>query len=348
MSKKIQIRQGTAAEWAAENPILASGELGYDSTNKSLKIGDGVTAWNSLLDFVKEARIAEQIAQGVYAGTNLEEKFAAEIAGYDNVAAWLHARCQAGNFTGIYPFDYFYDQCSAGTVATKSVAATNRKCIIAGINLYKDCGDQSPVMPNHLTIWAGLTAETVEYNAENNNNGSASEPCPYRASKLFAVLNGVNNADSNPIGNVGYDASSGGYLQLFSAALQAIMVEQRVYMGKRYSSSGALIEDNGQQWENRGKLFAPSEIEAYGCLIHSNRENEQAGNSEGYGPYCQWPIFKSAGKNGRLLSGRTTYWLSSVAGGSSSIACGVGNNGFASCHNTSSTAIRAPLAFHIA
>lgn len=41
-------RRRTAAEWASTNPVLASGEWGYDSTNKIAKIGDGTTAWNSL------------------------------------------------------------------------------------------------------------------------------------------------------------------------------------------------------------------------------------------------------------------------------------------------------------
>lgn len=41
-------RRDTAANWASANPVLASGELGFDTTNKILKIGDGSTAWNSL------------------------------------------------------------------------------------------------------------------------------------------------------------------------------------------------------------------------------------------------------------------------------------------------------------
>jgi len=44
----IQLRRDTAANWASANPVLASGQPGYDTTNKILKIGDGVTAWASL------------------------------------------------------------------------------------------------------------------------------------------------------------------------------------------------------------------------------------------------------------------------------------------------------------
>lgn len=45
---RLQFRRGTYAEWAAANPILASGEPGYDTTNKILKVGDGTTQFASL------------------------------------------------------------------------------------------------------------------------------------------------------------------------------------------------------------------------------------------------------------------------------------------------------------
>lgn len=48
MAVRIQFRRGTATEWSTSNPILASGELGYESTNKLIKFGDGTTAWNTL------------------------------------------------------------------------------------------------------------------------------------------------------------------------------------------------------------------------------------------------------------------------------------------------------------
>jgi hypothetical protein len=48
MAQKIQIRRGTTSQWSTTNPILASGEIGYDTTLKQAKVGDGATAWNSL------------------------------------------------------------------------------------------------------------------------------------------------------------------------------------------------------------------------------------------------------------------------------------------------------------
>jgi microcystin-dependent protein len=47
MSYLIQVRSDTSANWKAANPILAVGEIGFATDTKDMKIGDGVTAWNS-------------------------------------------------------------------------------------------------------------------------------------------------------------------------------------------------------------------------------------------------------------------------------------------------------------
>lgn len=44
----IQQRRDPAAIWAATNPVLYEGEVGWESDNKRGKLGDGVTAWNDL------------------------------------------------------------------------------------------------------------------------------------------------------------------------------------------------------------------------------------------------------------------------------------------------------------
>jgi hypothetical protein len=48
MANRIQLRRGGAQEWANANPILAQGEFGVELDTGRIKIGDGVTAWNTL------------------------------------------------------------------------------------------------------------------------------------------------------------------------------------------------------------------------------------------------------------------------------------------------------------
>lgn len=48
MANRIQIRRGTSVEWAAANPVLARGEMGFDTTLRYIKFGDGSTPWVGL------------------------------------------------------------------------------------------------------------------------------------------------------------------------------------------------------------------------------------------------------------------------------------------------------------
>lgn len=51
LNVKIITRNDTATQWETQNPVLLKGELGYDSTAKMLKIGDGTSTWDAL-DFI--------------------------------------------------------------------------------------------------------------------------------------------------------------------------------------------------------------------------------------------------------------------------------------------------------
>lgn len=44
----LQLKNGTRANWASINPVLAKGELGLESDTAHFKFGDGVNDWNTL------------------------------------------------------------------------------------------------------------------------------------------------------------------------------------------------------------------------------------------------------------------------------------------------------------
>jgi hypothetical protein len=48
-------RRGIAGLWASRNPVLLSGEIGFESDTGLFKIGDGATAWNDL-PYAQQAR----------------------------------------------------------------------------------------------------------------------------------------------------------------------------------------------------------------------------------------------------------------------------------------------------
>lgn len=48
LATTILVKNAAASAWTSVNPVLLKGEIGYESDTKRMKIGDGVTQWNSL------------------------------------------------------------------------------------------------------------------------------------------------------------------------------------------------------------------------------------------------------------------------------------------------------------
>jgi hypothetical protein len=51
MATRMQQRRGTEAQWTSADPILAAGEIGFESDSGQFKIGDGVNHWSDLSYF---------------------------------------------------------------------------------------------------------------------------------------------------------------------------------------------------------------------------------------------------------------------------------------------------------
>jgi hypothetical protein len=58
MATRMQQRRGTAAQWTAANPILAAGEIGFETDTNKFKMGNGSSAWNALQYFANAAELA--------------------------------------------------------------------------------------------------------------------------------------------------------------------------------------------------------------------------------------------------------------------------------------------------
>jgi len=51
MATRMQQRRGTAAQWTSANPILAAGEIGFETDTGKFKMGNGSSAWSALSYF---------------------------------------------------------------------------------------------------------------------------------------------------------------------------------------------------------------------------------------------------------------------------------------------------------
>jgi hypothetical protein len=58
MATRMQQRRGTAAQWSNADPILAAGEIGFESDTSKFKIGDGVNHWDDLVYYSSAADLA--------------------------------------------------------------------------------------------------------------------------------------------------------------------------------------------------------------------------------------------------------------------------------------------------
>jgi hypothetical protein len=58
MATRMQQRRGTAAQWTAANPILAAGEIGFETDTSKFKMGNGSSAWSALTYFANAAELS--------------------------------------------------------------------------------------------------------------------------------------------------------------------------------------------------------------------------------------------------------------------------------------------------
>ena len=83
MATRMQQRRGTAAQWTAANPILAAGEIGFETDTSKFKMGNGSSVWSSLTYFANAAELAA-IVDGAPDLLNTLNELAASIGDNPN------------------------------------------------------------------------------------------------------------------------------------------------------------------------------------------------------------------------------------------------------------------------
>jgi hypothetical protein len=72
----IQFRRGNSAEWASSNPVLASGEPGYDLSSNILRIGDGLTNWSGLNNIgISNEAIDDRVGNLIVGGSGISSDY---------------------------------------------------------------------------------------------------------------------------------------------------------------------------------------------------------------------------------------------------------------------------------
>ena len=252
-------------------------------------------------------------------GRDLTAVFADEIANYSDEWAWIQARLNAHNVSGLRVGDYI----PINIAANGGIAAETHKAEIAGINTYRRTGDSGHEVGYHIDwITRDCYSGTVKFNTTNINNGNASNSNPFLASNLKSWLDGT-------------------LYPLLDAKLKAAIKAKRILAPYRYQGGATLTDDNSWGWEDFDKLWVPLEGEIFDSLVWSTK-------GFGNGQAVQYPIFansyehrmKGAGPGGA----RAHWWTASAHSGTSTSVVAVTNNG-TSNSSYASNAFCVPVCF---
>jgi len=61
MATRMQQRRGSAAQWTAANPVLAAGEIGFETDTNKFKMGNGTSTWSQLVYFANATELTAAI-----------------------------------------------------------------------------------------------------------------------------------------------------------------------------------------------------------------------------------------------------------------------------------------------
>jgi hypothetical protein len=135
MIVKIQLRRGLSSVWSSVNPILSSGEFGYETDSKKLKIGDGISLYNDL-DYTLNPELIESLVLQAESARDESELSAINALASENSAITSASEALASkdeivskiDFTGAVERDLL-EQNSVGVYMPKSLKAINQSLI---------------------------------------------------------------------------------------------------------------------------------------------------------------------------------------------------------------------------
>jgi hypothetical protein len=107
---RMQQRRGTAAEWTSANPILASGEFGFETDTGKFKIGNGSSNWAALAYFANATVIKNELIDNAPAALNTLNELAEALGDNANFSTTItnlinaKAPLASPTFTGTVDF----------------------------------------------------------------------------------------------------------------------------------------------------------------------------------------------------------------------------------------------------
>jgi len=107
---RIVVRRGTSTEWTTSNPILASGEFGFETNTGKFKVGNGMSNWTALQYFANANEITSSLIDSAPDALNTLNELAAALGDDENFASTVlgqiatKANINSPTFTGTVDF----------------------------------------------------------------------------------------------------------------------------------------------------------------------------------------------------------------------------------------------------
>ena len=276
---------------------------------------DGIrAAQEAAQDAATEEEYDRQVLAGTYQGRSLMTILGA--SSWADCYAMLSARAKLMDSSGIRIGDYIDVTPTSGTVNSGNAMRYR----VAGMGHNYQFGDTACpwafwMVPDDPIDMTGNTyainTSYIYWNTTENNNGVSGNEYPYLASNLRAW-------------------ETGQFLPALPTALRNVLVNHRILLEKRYSSSGALKDSTGWDWVDAGKVFSLNEMEVYGCPVWGTK-------GWSVGEAAQLPLFRDSRYR---VKSRAIWWLRSVSSGSSSNVCYVHSSGTADSYSAKYPEVR--------
>ena len=157
--ERIQLRRDSALGWSTNNPILASGEIGIELSPTPahivlFKVGDGITAWNSL-PYQNEAFSGATLGANTFTGQQNAPSFASALFKGKVTNLSVGPGTQSLNLTN---YDYFNLLLNGATTLTLTGIPTLTNSEYTGFVVNVKQG----ATPYSLTWFANITWLTTD------------------------------------------------------------------------------------------------------------------------------------------------------------------------------------------
>ncbi len=316
LKTKIKVRRGTSVEWNKANPILALGEIGYDSTNNSIKIGNGTSKWAELpystagtaakLQTYKQGSTTETYGNNypVYAQWEDNSKVKLKCDNYTVKTDYATASGNSSKVNGhTVNSDVPSDAVFTDTKYTMKIEKTDNNAYSVRIE-----GRDKSVTGFHI-----LPGTNITMNLDDNSNFTINGPAlPTSLKNPNSIsLQTVNGTNGN-VSTITYDGSEAKSFTISPSTLGAAL--------SNHTHSGFIIKLNGGSTEGTNMFtyngsaaktinITPSKI---GAAASSHSHNALSPSSTSYTDFDA--IFSTSVANSLVTVNITSSWKNAPSG----------------------------------